>query len=78
MDSQTLSHHVVPGLVSTGLIRRRHLDKTPCRRWQRDGTWGMVLPAVQLEAAQARKTLPTRPCASTGPFHLPFLLVTEP
>lgn len=78
MDGQTLSHHVEPGLVSTSLIRRGPLDRTPCGRWQRDGTWGMVLPAVQLEAAQSQKTKPTRPCASTGPFHLPFLPVAEP
>lgn len=78
MDSQTLSHHVEPGLVSTGLTRRRHLDKTLGRRWQRDRTWYMVLPAVHLEVAQTQKTLPTRPCASTSPLYLMFLLVTEP
>lgn len=68
MDGQTLSHHVEPGLVSTSLIRRGPLDRTPCRRWQRDGTWGMVLPAVQLEAAQSQKTKPPDPVPPLAPF----------
>lgn len=66
MDGQALCHHGKPGLASTGLIRRRHLNKTPCRWWQRNRRCCMVPLSVELRGQHRRR----RPFSSAGSFSL--------